>query len=337
MLGIDPSTPRANNDKRPLGLIILKNDLFMRKVVWHNNYFKDYLTHLRFNHTFLALFYGHPQHPYNRKERLFAFISIQFLAFGASAWLTYTFGASEYTTADAMFLDWIIGLIISAAQLVFRFLAICSCFEHTGKCERRVGKHIGHCGMLAGAIYCILFGTTLAINHLVVKMQDEYPHVDMEAVIAVAIVNYISGLFVAWFLIDIIFMTLFFHNEWHMQKGEYTCCVKIQNRMCCCCSYMCCWCICYHMCIKKNKCGKLVNMLTTEKEDYVADAKTKQIIGSRWGEFGVTWQDYQHFVNGEPCDQRDMEDFAKSIRTNTERLLSLRSISDPSTDGTAAL
>ena len=143
-----------------------------------------------------------------------------------------------------------------------------------------------------------------------------YPTVNIGNVVIVFIVNYISGLALAWFAIDLSFSTIEFTNEWHRQKGESaTCCVALNPNYCCCLSWCCCCCCCYYCCCMQT-------YGVTKVEDYPKD-DNGNVIGSRNGIFAVTYHDYQAFIHKQPLSPRNLDNVLDKIGLNSPEIRSM--------------
>lgn len=321
VIGIDPNAQRSKNDNRTVDVAFLKHDLLRHKVVWHNDYYKDYFLYLRMEHPFFALFYGHTLHPYNLKERRITFLGIQLSAIGFAAFVTYAIALLQIDGAVAEFslafaFDILFGIFVTITSRVYEFAATCEGADRFGKCIRKLIKSTGHCGMAvllttSGALG--IFFTVFVFN----TIETLYPTVNTGGVAVVFIVNYITGLALSWFAIDLIFDTIEFTNEWHRQKGERaTCCVVCNANSCCCLSWCCCCCLCYYCCCAKGS--------VTTLKDYPKD-ESGNVIGSRTGVFAVTYEDYQSFTNQKPLSPRSLGKVISKIGLNSPSIMSVSS------------
>ena len=212
-----------------------------------------------------------------------------------------------------------------------------SCFEFAATCKnadkqppmiRSVAKCCGKLGLGCLSVVFTILGA-LAFLLAILALDANYDSGTVAAIMTVFSVNYVTGVIFAWFLIDLVSMTISFKNEWQEQKGlEPDCCIPLLKlchfNMCCCASFCCCWCVCYYCCCSKN-CNNL------DERQYPKDANGN-VIGSQDGLFAVRWQDYEHYKNNEhnliSQSQRDWNpilDEIGGIAPNNE--LRLRSVS----------
>eukprot|EP01083_Nonionella_stella_P257944 882359_1 len=56
----------AVGDKRPLSLLVLRQDL-KEKRIWHHDWKKDFMLFLRNEHALFSTCFSHPDHPFSRR------------------------------------------------------------------------------------------------------------------------------------------------------------------------------------------------------------------------------------------------------------------------------
>ena len=332
-LGLDPKAGRSKRDSRAIDDAFLKHDLLRKKVVWHNDYWLDYFLHLRLEHPFLALLYGHRSHSYNVRERRCAFIGIQGIVIGLAALLTAVLSIIDGLDDVSEFIinfvfDLIFGFFISYVQKLYEFSATCECVEHKGKKVRGCFKTMGHCLMCSLIIGGIGFGIGFVAASLSIINQNNKEDVDTGSVIFVFFINYVSGLALAWFFIDLLAISIYFRGEWYAQKGkEPPCSCGCYGKNCdcsfcdpckkfCYCNYCCymAWC-CGWCCFYYRWFGAY--FVAQAKKAYPTD-KQGNVIGSRNGEFAITWQDYVNYSRKQPLTQRNFKGILNKMSVNTK-------------------
>lgn len=304
-------------------------------MVWENDYLKDFLIYLRFNHTFLSLFYNHKLHPYTTGKRWITFISLQFMAFGIGTWAAGITAEINLTSGIAQFLseyalNWMLGLTLTLLRFVFDQASnknkIPENFRRKNKnCCKECFLQIVDCfcnlTMIALCLACVTIGVSL-VAVVEDNLNQEYPTVDRGAVSLVFSINYLAGLVLSWFCIDIVFMRLEFKQRWYFENGmipekssfenqldkNCVCCGRdelcsdhinkcciLSSLFCCCPCYRCC---CAQTCKKKDP--------KVELMEYQRDANGT-IIGNNKNLYAVLWQDYDDFISNKPIQPRNLQ------------------------------
>ena len=130
MIGINPNRQTSNKSVKSLSEILLKHDIYIRKLVWYNDYWKDYFLFMRMNHSFFAIFYGHYLHEYKTWTRILAVITIQPISFVLTILFNQEFASSVNTPSQMIFaftMNILLAFPTRFIQVIYRQLAMCRC------------------------------------------------------------------------------------------------------------------------------------------------------------------------------------------------------------------
>ena len=289
----------ATGDNRTLSLLVLRGDFRGGKMVWHDDYWKDFLVMFRLDHGLISSFYAPEQHPYTKFNRRVICSTALLLDFSFAVIVSYLvvwgnifpksiqdgFGGFLFDNG----LSFIFGIFLLTMDTILSAIATCACVERCPNMCRKWVYRMGKCIILlsfTGALISII-GLSIALT-LIAKESGSW------AFWGKFILNFYTGLFQGWFLFDVILMLYEFRTEWknaHKKKPENgeepetarstTC--KIMNVIF---HLMCFWLLCLTCwCCKRNK------------EDPYDDGQN---------EFGVNYHEYTKWKNGEPVGDREL-------------------------------
>ena len=191
----------------------LKEDIYNGKVVWHNDFWKDFTCFLSMNHPLLSLFCGHYYDPYTKCQRWWTFLFVNAAGFGLTGMVAYQIGLGlqddDNSGADLWiqiwyiyFYDWYFGMIIVIIERIFIWS-----FRH--------GKY---CFVVILSFFC--FSLMMQVRLLIILLSEYYPDVSLTVVLLIICINHLTGMIVAWFIFDIAFLYYEFSSKWVDQTGS---------------------------------------------------------------------------------------------------------------------
>ena len=130
--GYDPNA-KAFGDSRSLSLMVLRADL-KRKVVWHNDWKLDFMTYIRNEHGLFSTCYGHPDHPFSRRDRKCILISVLCMDFAFAMFITWIFARFlplDNTAASIVDfgISYIFGFMMTILESILVAFAVCGYSE----------------------------------------------------------------------------------------------------------------------------------------------------------------------------------------------------------------
>ena len=122
----------AVGDKRCLSLMVLRADL-KEKVIWHNNYKLDFLTYIRNEHALFSTCFGHPDHPFSRRDRRIILLSVIMMDFAFAMLVTWIFAQFPLSETVEFIVDFLIsyifGFMMTILESILVAFAVCGAGE----------------------------------------------------------------------------------------------------------------------------------------------------------------------------------------------------------------
>eukprot|EP00484_Ammonia_sp_Unknown_P000014 CAMPEP_0197021072 /NCGR_PEP_ID=MMETSP1384-20130603/1958_1 /TAXON_ID=29189 /ORGANISM="Ammonia sp." /LENGTH=489 /DNA_ID=CAMNT_0042448823 /DNA_START=28 /DNA_END=1497 /DNA_ORIENTATION=+ len=199
-------------DKRALSLMVLRADL-KEKLIWHNDWKKDFAVFIRNEHALFSTCYAHPDHPFSRKNRRIILASTLMLDFGFAMGVTYAFAFINFGETSSFILDYLIsyffGIMMTTIESILVKFAVCAAAEKCPTCIRTCCTCCSDL-ILVLSLFWGFVGFSISISFMLATALQggEGPFWSVFAL------NFIVGLIQAWFLIDLIKMGLQFRTGW---------------------------------------------------------------------------------------------------------------------------
>ena len=288
--------------QRNVAQTLLEYDIRLRKLVWYNDFRKDYFLFMRMNHPFFAMLYGHNLHPYRLKYRLNTFFVVQMISMANSVSFYIMYSDTHLNTFESEFYN-VVGTSMSVTliQMLLRELSVCQCFD-TYKYEKVYSEYYPtkRCciclsrGIIWSCCCCCGFGYLMMLIMLLVSVSSYFPEVDIGSFVLISFVSQWTSIFISWFIAYIFFMSIYFYNEWYQQNGIKTnkCItligVLLYRSSKCLISWLVGLCCCHYIQLYRK----------TQNVKYRKDkVRNKFMIGNRNGVFAVTWYEYKQHKN----------------------------------------
>mmetsp|Transcript_26239 Transcript_26239/g.42887 ORF Transcript_26239/g.42887 Transcript_26239/m.42887 type:complete len:497 (+) Transcript_26239:24-1514(+) len=206
------ATQKGFGDNRELSLMVLRADL-KEKIVWHNDWKKDFALFIRNEHALFSMCFAHRAHPFSRRDRRLILLSSLLLDFGFA--IAITFLMAFVSTSDNVdfvldfLISYIFGILMSTLESLLVGFAVCAAAEKCPTCFRQCCK-LCSTGVMGLTLLWGVLGFGIGLVFVIsTSLQD-----DKGVFWSLFVINFFVGLIQAWLLIDLIKMALQFRSAW---------------------------------------------------------------------------------------------------------------------------
>lgn len=131
-----------------------RNDLIKGKVVWYNDFRKDFWCYVRIHHELVSILYAPIGHNYNRFHRFIIFLSTLCITFCWSSIQAYFHANSISSTIWFTIVEAICTAIITRA---LKCCLVCQCCDNNTREIRRCAKCAGYTAATLPCFYSFMF------------------------------------------------------------------------------------------------------------------------------------------------------------------------------------